>query len=167
MARSPDVELDDPRIQEVAPMRLTGLMGDFTPETMRDIPALWSRFVPQLQRVRISGVGGRVSYGAGFHCFDGSPSYQYLCAVEVSDFGGAPPEWARIEVPRRRYAIFSHRGHVAALGDTINAVYETWLPGSGRAAALGGGAPDFLERYGEAFDPASGTGDLEVWFPIR
>ncbi len=161
------VKLQQPRIEEVAPMRLTGLMGDFTPATMREIAALWPRFAQQLERTRISGVGGKVSYGAGFHCFDGSPAFQYLCAVEVSDFTGVPPEWARIEIPRRRYAIFPHPGHVSGLGDAINAVHETWLPGSGHAAALGGGAPDFLERYGEGFDPATGTGDLEVWFPIR
>lgn len=167
MSETPDVKLEEPRIQEVAPMRLTGLLGDYTPETMREIAALWPKFIQQLQRARLSGVGGKVSYGAGFHCFDGSPGFQYLCAVEVSDFSGAPPEWARIEVPKRRYAIFAHREHVSRLGDAINAIHGSWLARSGHAAALGGGAPDFLERYGEGFDPASGLGDLEVWFPIR
>lgn len=167
MGKPGEVRLEEPRIQESGPTRLTGLKGDFTPDTMREIAALWPRFVQQLQRTRLSGVGGKISYGAGFHCFDGSATFQYLCAVEVSDFAGVPPEWARIEVPARRYAVFPHREHVSRLGDTINAVQGTWLPASGHAAALGGGAPDFLERYGEKFDPVSGTGDLEVWFPIR
>ena len=70
-------------------------------------------------------------------------------------------------LPKRRYAIFPHREHVSRLGDAIDAIRETWLAGSGHDAALGGGAPDFLERYGEQFDPVAGTGDLEVWFPIR
>jgi predicted transcriptional regulator YdeE len=167
MGKTPDVKLEKPRIQEVGPTRLTGLMGDYTPATMREIAALWPRFVEQLQRARLSGVGGKVSYGAGFHCFDGSPTFQYMCAVEVSDFTGVPAGWARIDVPKRRYAIFTHREHVSRLGDTINAIRESWLPGSGHDAALGGGAPDFLELYGEGFDPSAGTGDLEVWFPIR
>ncbi len=167
MDKTPGVKLEKPRIQEVGPTRLTGLMGDFTPATMREIAALWPRFVEQLRLARLSGVGGKVSYGAGFHCFDGSPTYQYLCAVEVSDFTGVPAGWARVDVPRRRYAVFTHREHVSRLGEAIEAIHRSWLPGSGHVAALGGGAPDFLERYGEGFDPAAGTGDLEVWFPIR
>ena len=27
-------------------------------------------------------------------------------------------------------------------------------------------APDFFERYGEAFDPQLGMGDVEVWIPV-
>jgi predicted transcriptional regulator YdeE len=116
---APTVKLGHPRIRDVDPMRLSGLSGDFTPDTMREIgSSLWPRFVGQLRRVRLSGAGGKVSWGAGFHCFDDSPRFQYLCAVEVSDLAGVPEGWARLE-------------------------------------------------YGEAFDPASGTGDLEVWFPIR
>ncbi len=164
---TPDVKLETPRIRDADPMRLAGLIGDFTRETMRDISALWPRFIEQLQGARLHGVGGRVSFGAGFHCFDGSPRFQYLCAVEVADFAGVPAGWARVEVPGRRYAVFPHREHVSRLGEAIEAVYHEWLPGSGHTAALGGGAPDFLERYGEGFDPSTGTGDLEVWFPIR
>jgi AraC family transcriptional regulator len=168
VSNAPLVKLDEPRMVEVEPMKLTGLSGDFTPRTMPDIgKALWPRFIGQLQGTRLSGVGNRVSWGAGFHCFDDSASFQYLAAVEVSDFAGVPAGWARIEVPRRRYAVFTHHEHVSRLGEAIDAIRRSWLPASGRAADLGGGAPDFLERYGEGFDPASGTGDLEVWFPIR
>ncbi len=160
--------LQPARIVEAEPMRFTGLAGDYTPETMPDIGrVLWPRFIQQLQGARLSGVGGMVSWGAGFHCFDGSPSFQYACLVQVSEFTGAPAGWLQLDVPRRRYAIFTHRDHVSRLGDTINAIQQRWLPGSGHVAAHGGGTPDFLERYGEAFDPGSGTGDLEVWFPIR
>jgi predicted transcriptional regulator YdeE len=28
-------------------------------------------------------------------------------------------------------------------------------------------APAFLERYGEAFDPRTGMGDVEVWVPVE
>ena len=27
--------------------------------------------------------------------------------------------------------------------------------------------PAFFERYGEAFDPQTGTGGIEVWLPIK
>jgi AraC family transcriptional regulator len=69
-------------------------------------------------------------------------------------------------VPALRYAVFTHRAHVSRLGETVNAIHRTWSPASGHTAAHGAGLPDFLERYGEGFDPATGTGDLEVWYPI-
>ena len=43
-----------------------------------------------------------------------------------------------------------------------------WLEQSDyRCVDAGADAPDFLERYGEEFDPQTGTGGIEVWVPIK
>jgi len=42
-------------------------------------------------------------------------------------------------------------------------IWNKWLPESGHQVAE---APEF-ERYGEEFDPRTGTGGLEIWIPIK
>ncbi len=46
-----------------------------------------------------------------------------------------------------------------------------WIPsekrsGSSKATSRATDAPNF-ERYGESFDPRSGTGGVEIWIPIE
>jgi AraC family transcriptional regulator len=159
--------IETPRLVEGRPMRLAGLKGRFTPETMREIPALWQRFVPMLETGAIATQMGRATWGMGFHCFDGSPSYEYRCAVEVTGYDGLPLELTHLDLPALRWAIFPHRAHVSQLGDMINAIWRRGLSAFDLVADHRPGLPEFLERYGEGFDPGTGLGDLEVWFPVR
>jgi len=161
------IALDTPRFVEGRPMRLAGLAGRYTPETMRQIPALWERFAGMLDANAVPGQVGRVTYGVGFHCFDGSPMYEYRCAVEVTSFDGLPGELRPLDVPPLRWAVFTHREHVSRLGESIQAIWTRWFPASGLTADHRRGLPDFLERYAEEFDPTSGMDGMEVWFPVR
>jgi AraC family transcriptional regulator len=57
---------------------------------------------------------------------------------------------------------------VSKLHETCDAIEREWLPRSQYAFAHGTpGAPGFFERYGEDFDPHTGSGDVEVWVPIK
>jgi AraC family transcriptional regulator len=59
--------------------------------------------------------------------------------------------------------VFHQRDHIATIRATCAAIWNTWLPASGHAAA---DAPTF-ERYGPEFDPLTGTGGFEIWVPIK
>lgn len=95
----------------------------------------------------------------------GDDGLDYLCAMEVSGTSDLPREFTVKRLPARRYAVFPHRGHFSGLGDTCSAIWNTWLPESGQE--LTGEAQDFLERYGEEFDPVAGAGGCEVWVPVK
>jgi AraC family transcriptional regulator len=93
-----------------------------------------------------------------------------LAGVAVATFGRLPADFARMSVPAQTYAIFPHRDHVSKLRDTIDAVVKTWLPqaqAKGLAATPSTGQPRMIEYYGEDFDPKTGTGTMEVWFPVK
>jgi AraC family transcriptional regulator len=66
-------------------------------------------------------------------------------------------------VPKREYAVFQHRGHVAGVRSTFVAIWNDWLPKSGRQVAE---APSF-ERYGPEFNPQTGLGGFEIWIPLE
>ncbi|KYG25413.1 AraC family transcriptional regulator [Bradyrhizobium sp. AT1] len=124
------------------------------------IPGLWQRFHQEV--ADIPARVGHVAYGV---CCNGDDAgnFDYIAGVEVADFSDLPRRFGRIRIPEQRYAVFAHTDHVASIRRTVNTIWNQWLPASGLAAA---DAPSF-ERYGEAFDPATGNGGFEIWVPVR
>lgn len=109
----------------------------------------------------IAGRIGTAAYGAG--CATDEDGIEYMCAVEVADFAHAPQGLGRMRVPAARYAVFTHDGHVSALPETWKRIWSEWFPASGFTAA---NTPDF-ELYDERFDPETGSGIVEIWFPVE
>jgi AraC family transcriptional regulator len=65
-------------------------------------------------------------------------------------------------VPKRRYAVFAHKGHVSQLRRTHYTIWNKWLPESGSSMA---DAANF-ELYRKDFSPMTGLGRIEVWMPV-
>jgi AraC family transcriptional regulator len=62
------------------------------------------------------------------------------------------------------YAVFTHKGKLARLGETMNYIYGSWLPGSEYERA-NGNIPD-LEWYDERFSPESDESELDLYIPL-
>lgn len=139
---------------------VAGFGQRFTLETNSGIVALWQDFAPFLGKV--PGQQGTLSYGVCCNP-DGNGEFEYIAGVEVDTLVGLPAEFRSVQLAPRRYAVFEHSGHISTIGETFKAIWQAWLPSSEFEAA---DAPEF-ERYGEAFDPLSGTGGLEIWLPLR
>lgn len=153
------------RIVTRGPLLIAGLRAQFSCVDPQQIAALWQRFAPQIESLP-ARVGGH-AYGVCIDC-SGSDTFDYLCGVEVADFTRVPANWARLTIPETSYAIFSHGGHVSELRETIGDIFDRWLPASSyEPAATDAEIPDLFERYGERFNPQSGSGDIEIWIPIR
>lgn len=156
------VKLEPPRFENGKALLLAGLAEHYTGETMAGIPGLWQRFAPYLGS--IPGGVGKDAYGVVISAPEGSEGFEYMAGVEVADISQVPKEFRTLRIPARRYAVFQHRGHVSDIRKTMHAIWNKWLPQSGHEAA---GNPDFFEKYGEAFDPRTGLGGLEVWLPVK
>ena len=152
--------LAPPRFENGKSLLVAGLSERYTWETSQGSPAQWQRFHHYLGN--IPGQVGRVAYGV---CGNGDDhgNYDYTCAVEVASFSDLPAEFARLRIPERRYAVFAHQEHVSTIRRTIATIWNRWVPDSGHEVA---DAPSF-ERYGEDFDPARGTGTIEIWVPLK
>ena len=152
--------LEPPRFEDAKALLIAGLGERYTCETTAGIPALWQRFGPHIGTV--PGQVGNIAYGVCCNG-DGTGNFDYICGVEVSDFGRLPAEFARVRIAAQRYAVFSHRGHISTIRRTWNTILSQWLPNSEFKAA---DAPDF-ERYDERFDPMTGNGVVEIWVPVK
>ncbi len=120
---------------------------------------MWQRFakwigdVPHQAGNETYGVIRNNNKGRGFY---------YLAGVKVSCDAAVPDDLVSVELPASRYAVFTHRGPVSELFNTMCAIYTVWVP-TAQIELLD--APCF-ELYGEDFDPQTGLGRIEVWLPV-
>jgi AraC family transcriptional regulator len=152
--------LQPPRFENLKPLLVAGLCERYDCESSKAIPSQWQRFQPYIGNV--PGQIGATTYGVR-HNSDEEGNFDYIAGVEVTDFSLLPSELTGLRIPPQTYAVFSHRDHIATIRSTIMTIWNKWLPESGHEVA---DAADF-ERYGEAFDPRTGMGGLEIWIPIK
>lgn len=104
METSLEVELGTPRIEDKREMRIAGLRGTFTPETMPAIVELRQRFGPRIGT--IPGETGNAAFGLGINVCSGEPKFEYMAGVEVTDISGLPDDLSSIAITAQQYAIF-------------------------------------------------------------
>ncbi len=160
MNAAPYPDLDPPRFETSEPMVLAGLVERHPCETPAGIPDQWQRFGPYIGALQ--GQVNKVAYGASYN-FDGESDFDYMCGVEVAGSPDLPKGITTLRVPAQRYAVFTHKGHIAGIRSTYAAIWSKWFPESGHKAAP---APT-LERYGPEFNPVTGMGGVEIWIPIQ
>jgi AraC family transcriptional regulator len=158
------VKLNPPRLQERRALLMAGLQEHYTPQTQNTIPEQWKR----LPFGKISGQLGHMAYGVVLNLDEKTGEFDYFCGVEIATISPAHAKLKTYKSPQQKYAIFCHRENVSRLRDTIQAIFSTWLPTSGQVIAHPTPtSPNLIEYYGENFDPESGTGDMEIWIPIK
>jgi AraC family transcriptional regulator len=138
---------------------IAGLGARYSCDSSVGIAAQWQKFVPHLARV--PNQVGKAAYGVMCN-FGDDDGFDYTCGVEVANFSQVPSDWSRVRILPQEYAVFTHRDHISAIRSTWAAIWNKWLPESGREAA---DAPLF-ELYGEDFDSALGQGLVEIWLPL-
>jgi AraC family transcriptional regulator len=154
------IDLDPPRLVDGEELLIVGIGARYTFETNQGIPFQWQRFGPHIGHV--PNQRGPETYGLCVNP-DNSGSFEYVAGVRVSEFSDLPEGLSGTRVPKRRYAVFTHKGHVSQLRRTHYTIWNKALPESGVQVA---DAPSF-ERYGKDFNPAAGLGLIEVWMPIK
>ncbi|HWF48514.1 MAG TPA: GyrI-like domain-containing protein [Bryobacteraceae bacterium] len=163
-SQAPSISLEQPRMEDRKTLLVAGLMKTYTPATANEIPLLWRELTPYFGK--IPGQVDHKGYGVIYNMK--KPEFAYLAGVEVSSASDVPDELNVVRIPDMTYAIFPHQGHVSTLKDTISAIWSEWLPASGLGVVqVDEEMPGLLEQYGEAFDPATGTGDIEIWVPLK
>ena len=133
---------------------------------MKTIPALWGQFMSQLPRIT-NRVGG-ACYGliemlpetAGKSHKD---EMFYIAAAEVADFNSVPAGMIHRTIPAGRHASFTHKGTLMGLDNTMNQIYNSWLPKSGVQLR---NVPH-LEFYDRRFIPDSDKSEFDILLPVR
>src|SRR5580658_3272364 len=109
----PIADLAPPKVEKGKPMLVAGLGKHYTFETSKDIPALWQKFQTHLGKVPKQVRAKGVTYGVCHNM--GKDGFDYIAAVEVSDFSGLSAMFARLSIPAQRYLVFTHREHISTM----------------------------------------------------
>jgi AraC family transcriptional regulator len=103
MQPSSTVPLAPPRVVESGELLIFGLGQHYNCQSNAGIPSQWDAFLPHFGH--IPGQQGRIAFGVICN-FDDAGNYDYICGVEVSAFPAHPPEFTRLRIPPRTYAVF-------------------------------------------------------------
>lgn len=156
------LKIDPPRFEDSPPLLLAGLSETYAYGRTQGIPSLWQRFNRHFGS--IPGQRGDIAYGVCSDSDGEAGTFRYMAAAEISDTDDLAEGFSTVRLPKQRYAVFLHRGHISAIAKTADYVFGTSLPESGLQH---GETPDLIERYDERFDPHSGMGVVEMWIPVK
>lgn len=155
-----NIELDPPRIEKIPTMRLAALPGRHDLNNPSGIPAQWNSFGPLVPG--IEGVIPGAAYGVVGDMTDGQ--FDYAPGVQITPDATVLSPLTVMTIPARKWARFTHKGHVSNVRATCAAIYGDWLPNSNAEQAEG---LSFVEYYGPDFDPRTGHGTIEIWVGLK
>jgi AraC family transcriptional regulator len=152
-------KLDDPEIVKGEAMSVVGLAERHAFDAPYKIPAQWQRFMGMYDLVerKVAEIPVGVSCN-----LDEDGTFDYVCGAEVARGSDTPNGMQKIAIPAQTYAVFQHLTHVAGLGSTYLAIWNSWLTEHHRVAADG----PSIERHKKTFDPRTGEGGVEIWIPL-
>ena len=151
------------RFETTGPLLIAGLRDPLDEHAAQKIPQLWRQLMACVDEIpqRV----GNTDYGLCIHLQ--GYEYYYMAGCTVWDFTELPGAFRGFIIPSQHYAVFTHTGHVSCIRNTIDFIFDQWLPNSNyRHATAPENALHFFERYGEKFNAQIGEGDIEIWLPV-
>lgn len=152
------------RIENIAGFKVVGLRIETSVQKCQKVlPGLWKKFMSRVGEInRIDGSAADVHYGLCRATSITKCTFTCLCCTEA-DAGAAVPEgMVPDEIPAGKYAVFTHTGHFANVGETYGAIYH-WLPGSDLRQKK---KEPWFERYDQrSTDGADSV--MELWIPVK
>lgn len=155
----------EPKFVEIEQINVIGMMSTFNDETKHNIPELWAQFGPRIFEItdKIDGP----TYGVCFPANSQKENFEYMAAVAVESTDVVPDGMTAKTIPAHKFAVFTHQSGEGTLHNdlqkTVQYIWGTWLPNSLFERAQ---VPDF-ELYDDRFDPMTGTGELDIYIPIK
>ena len=153
------LKLNDPEFVNGDAIVVVGLAERHGFDAPYKIPAQWQRFMGMYGLIerKVAEIPVGVSCN-----LDDDGTFDYICGVEVARGSDTPKGMQKISIPAQTYAVFQHLTHVAGLGNTYLAIWNSWLTDHNRMAADG----PSIERHKQTFDPRTGEGGVEIWIPL-
>lgn len=153
------VDVAAPEIRTTDGFDVAGVGARCTFENNAAIPGLWQQF--NAREAELTNTP-QAAYGVCYDA-DDAGNFRYVAGTTVTADTTVPDDMQRVRIPAGRYAVFTHRGHIADLPKTVYTIWNKALPDSGYRLRE---APDF-ERYDQRFDVATGRGEVEIWMPVE
>lgn len=135
--------------------------------TREDTPKLWRKF-----KSRCAEIGTRANrdfisiriYTKPFpEMFEADEPYERWAAVEVTTHDTIPQGMKPHVIGGGQYAVFTHLGPASTFGNTMQYVFQTWLPNSEYRLD----SREHFEIMPENYDLHNENAQEDVWVPIQ
>ena len=154
------MKLEEPRVEKLPEQLYAGLPELVTYGNTQTIPGQWHRFMSGFYN-EIENKTAAIPVGIALDSTE--DGINYVCAAEVMRFGRIPDGLIKVALAPQTYLVFAHNGHITTLRETYEAIWNDWLPKSGRTVVE---AP-ILDRHNETFDTRTGNGGVTIWIPVK
>lgn len=150
----------EPRMIKKAAFTVTGMIWNNKSSEEGGIPYLWQRFIPREDEIK-SKVQHEISYGV---CIPGEQDeFSYIAGYETQN-EHTPDGMINFSVPEQSYAVFTHKGSVDRIGETMELIYTKYMPLHGLLPLQG----IDLEVYDERFmGPDHVDSEVDIYIPIK
>ena len=157
-----------PKITQLPPLKLVGMRIQTSLANFGS-PQLWQQFMPR--RKQISNIASSENYSIQIYKkalslkdFTPNTIFEYWAATPVTQFESIPDGMESLELDGGKYAVFIHKGTMAEFQNTLNFIYQEWLPTSGYSLNHLPHFEKLTEKYLGINNPDS---EEEVWVPIK
>ena len=162
--------MNEPEIVQKDAFTLVGMEARFIGALSPDannfdvIPPLWDRFINRIGEVE--GRSDEATYGLVITRPERERSHPdellYVAGVAVHGVASLPEGMVCHKVPASTFAVFTHRGPISKLTETVRMAVDVWLPSSG---CRWNGIE--VERYDHRFSFESPQeSEMETWMGI-
>ena len=151
----------EPEFLEMQEKVIVLLSREFTLETRKDIPLLWSEFWSR--EWHLLGSGEQAAYGVSYSAqLDGN--FSYAVGLNFDTKPEPIPDGAcTVNLSEGRYAVFRNRGSVKEIPALFEEIFEKWLPASGEKQREGA----VFERYPYDDNASPESMAYEIWVPVK
>lgn len=149
----------EPRIEKLGALTVVGLSRRQNLANAQAIPGQWQQFMTRYEEIDNKAETIPVSVTTDM---DGDGNFSYLTGVVVSSAGTPPKGFVAQSIPAQTYAVFRHSGHTSEIPKTYAAIWDQWVPQSGKVVSDG----PWLEKHLPTFNPRTGLGGIEIWIPV-
>jgi AraC family transcriptional regulator len=161
-----------PVIKHLEALAIVGLSARFISAMSPDannftvIPKLWDAYLKRSGEIksRLSPIDYGVVVFLKENDQKSHPDERlYIAGASSPDSAPTPEGMTRLTIPAGKYAVFTHKGILQNLPQTMKGIHTSWLSDAGLKMRSG----PHLEIYDSRFNPVSPASELDICIPIE
>jgi len=148
--------------------QVIGLAASYGDYHRYKIELLWKSFLKRTHEIKEPKPGVALGiYLAEHPQIKKSPDDTYIYVAGLPVFGPTtiPTGMVSITIPKGQYAVFTHKGNLDTVIDSIDYIWGTWIPKNLEHYQHVNG-PDF-ELYDSRFDLSNRFGEIDQYVPVQ
>lgn len=156
-----------PKIVERQEDLAIGIGGGYHEGTTDKIKDLWTEFRGRMAEIPATKPGYCLGVCQPTHPDIEKKSedcFVYVAALPVATADKVPAGMVVCKIPAGKYAVFTHKGPISKIHETLKYIWGTWMPASEYKHWQG--RPDF-EYMDERFDAHSEDSEFDICVPLR